>query len=163
MSVQANGKKRLILDLRYVNKFLHKMHVKYEDWKTAISYFAGGAYMFSFDLKSGYHHVEIFEGHQTYVSFSWKHSVFSLVKFCVFTVLPFGLSAAARGTIEIVDRRVVRITNTIVSIIASDFVLSVRRLTSFTGQIISTAPVSGNINRIMTRHCIMSTLRGNVH
>ena len=33
VSVQANGKKRLILDLRYVNKFLRKMHVKYEDWK----------------------------------------------------------------------------------------------------------------------------------
>ena len=29
VSVQANGKKRLILDLRYVNKFLPKMHVKY--------------------------------------------------------------------------------------------------------------------------------------
>ena len=28
VSVQANGKKRLILDLRYVNKFLPKMHVK---------------------------------------------------------------------------------------------------------------------------------------
>ena len=65
---------------------------------------------------------------------------------------------SARGTIEIVDRRVVKITNTIVSIIASDFVLSARRLASFTGQIISTGPVSGNISRIMTRHCIMSTL-----
>ena len=32
VSVQANGKKRLVLDLRYVNKFLGKMHVKYEDW-----------------------------------------------------------------------------------------------------------------------------------
>ena len=37
VSVQANGKKRLVLDLRYVNKFLGKMHVKYEDWKTAMS------------------------------------------------------------------------------------------------------------------------------
>ena len=46
------------------------MHVKYEDWKTAISYFAWGAYMFSFDLKSGYYHVEIFEGYQTYLGFS---------------------------------------------------------------------------------------------
>ena len=27
VSDQANGKKRLILDLRYVNKFLRKMHV----------------------------------------------------------------------------------------------------------------------------------------
>ena len=31
VSVQANGKKRLILDLRYVNKFLRKMQVKFED------------------------------------------------------------------------------------------------------------------------------------
>ena len=53
---------------------------------------------------------------------------------------------------------VVKITNTINSIIASDFVLSARRLASFKGQIISTAPASGNISRIMTRHCIMSTL-----
>ena len=237
VSVQANGKKRLILDLRYVNKFLRKMHVKYEDWKTAMSYFARGEYMFSFDLKSGYHHVEIFEGHQTYLGFSWKHSNSNQVKFYVFTVLPFGLSSAphvftkilkplekhwrhqgicvavflddgwgiekdsqvcsivadavrtdlfkagfvtnedksvwipsqrldwlgitwdsASGTIEIVDRRVAKITSTIDSIIDSDFVLSARRLASFTGQIISRAPVSGNISRIMTRHCIMSTL-----
>ena len=69
VSVQANGKKKLILDLRYVNKFLRKMHVKYEDWKRAMSYFARGAYMCSFELKSGYHHVEIVEGHQTYLGF----------------------------------------------------------------------------------------------
>ena len=37
VSVQANGKKRLVLDLRYVDKFLGKMHVKYKDWKTAMS------------------------------------------------------------------------------------------------------------------------------
>ena len=238
VSVQVNGKKRLILDLRHVNKFLHKMHVKYEDWKTAMSYFARGAYMFSFDLKSGYHDVEIFEGHQTYLGFSWKHSNSNQVKFYVFTVLPFGLLSSAphvftkilkplekhwrfqgicvavflddgwgtekdsqvcevvtnavradfskvgfvtnedqsvwipcqrldwlgitwdsaRGTIDIVDRRVVKIANTINSIIAADFVLSARRLASFTGHIISIAPVTGNISRIMTRHCIMSIL-----
>ena len=45
---------------------------------------------------------------------------------------------SARGTIEIVGRRVVKIMNTIESIIASDFVLSARRLASFMGQIIST-------------------------
>ena len=50
---------------------------------------------------------------------------------------------SARGTIEIVDRRVVKITNSIVSIIASDFVLSARRLASFTGQLISTARSTG--------------------
>ena len=99
VSVQANGKKRLILDLRYVNKFLRKVHVKYEDWKTAMSYFSRGAYMFSFDLKSGYHHVEIFEGHQTYLGFSWKHSSSNQVKFYVFTVLPFGLSRVQKNSL----------------------------------------------------------------
>ena len=39
---------------------------------------------------------------------------------------------SARGTIEIVDRRVAKITSTIESIIDSDFVLSARRLASFT-------------------------------
>ena len=61
---------------------------------------------------------------------------------------------SARGTIEIVDRRVAKITSTIDSIIDSDFVLSARRLASFTGQIISTAPVSGNISRLGTALCL---------
>ncbi len=64
------------MDLRHVNQYFQKKHVKYEDWKVALSYFEMGAYMFSFDLKSGYHHVEIYE--QT--------------KYYKFTVLPFGLS-----------------------------------------------------------------------
>ena len=57
-SVQATVKKRL--DLRYINKCLRKVPVKYEDWKIALSYFMTEAFMFCFDLKSGYHHIEIF-------------------------------------------------------------------------------------------------------
>ena len=62
------------------------------------------------------------------------------------------------GTLKIVDRRITKFTNTIDRIIEADFKLSARELASFTGQIISTAPVVGNIGRIMTRHCVMSTL-----
>ena len=58
--------------------------------------------MLSFDLKSGYHHVEIFEGHQTYLGFSLKHSNSNQVKFYVFTVLPFGLSSAPHVFTKIV-------------------------------------------------------------
>ena len=36
------------------------------------------------------------------------------------------------------------------------YVLSARQLASFTGKIISTGPVVGNVSRIMTRHCSMS-------
>ena len=52
------------------------------------------AFMFSFHLKSGYHHIERFGGHQTYLGFSWKHGSSNFTKFYVFTVLPFGLSSA---------------------------------------------------------------------
>ena len=88
---------RLILDFRYVNKCLRKMRVKYEDWKVALHYFMTEAFMFSFDLKSEYHHIEIFEGHQTYLGFSWKHgssNYYYFTKFYVYTVLPFGSSSA---------------------------------------------------------------------
>ena len=48
---------------------------------------------------------------------------------------------------------------TIDSIVDSGFAISARKLASFTGQILSASPVSGNISRIMTtRHCVLSTL-----
>ena len=65
---------------------------------------------------------------------------------------------SARGTIEIVDRRCATILGTIDSIVYSGFVISARNLASFTAQIISTSPASGNISRILTRHCVLSTL-----
>ena len=93
VSVQANGKKRLILDLRHVNKYLTKRKVKYEDWKIALAYFQKDCYMISFDLKSGYHHVDIHEDHQCFLGFSWKFRN-GVTRYFVFTVLPFGLSSA---------------------------------------------------------------------
>ena len=94
VSVQPNGKKRLILDLRYVNKHLIKQGVKYEDWKIALSYFQKGAFMISFDLKSGYHHIDICPDHQTFLGFAWKFSGDTKFRYFVFTVLPFGLASA---------------------------------------------------------------------
>ena len=94
VSVQPCGKKRLILDLRHVNKSLIKQSVKYEDSKIAMSYFVKDAYMFSFDLKSGYHHIDIAQEHQTFLGFSWRDPGSIKEIFYVFTVLPFGLSSA---------------------------------------------------------------------
>ena len=92
VSVHPNGKKSLILDLRYVNHFIKKLRIKYDDWKIASHMFRKNGYMFSFDLKSGYHHVEIFQPHQTFLGFSWDFQ--GETRFYVFTVLPFGLSVA---------------------------------------------------------------------
>ena len=58
---------------------------------------------------------------------------------------------SALGTIEIVDRRFAKILSTIDSVVDSGFVITARKLASFTGQVISKSPVSGNISRIMTR------------
>ena len=45
-------------------------------------------FLFSFDLKSGYHHVDIAKEHWKYLGFSWGSCYY------VFTVLPFGLASA---------------------------------------------------------------------
>ena len=64
VSTQSSGKRRLILDLRFVNQFILKQKVKFEDYKTALDLFQYGGYACSFDLKSGYHHVDTFPSHQ---------------------------------------------------------------------------------------------------
>ena len=52
------------------------------------------AYIFSFDLKSGYPHIEIASEHQTFLGFSWKFHQAEGFQYFVFSVLPFGLSTA---------------------------------------------------------------------
>ena len=58
VAIQSSRKKRLILDLRYVHQFLWKSKIKFDDWNVALEYFKQGDFMFSFDLKSGYHHIQ---------------------------------------------------------------------------------------------------------
>ena len=82
------------LDLRHVNRSLIKQRIKYEDRKIALPYFAKDTYMFSIDLKSGYHHMEISQDHQTFLGFCWRSPDSSNKVFYVFTVRPFRLSTA---------------------------------------------------------------------
>ena len=48
--------------------------------------------MFSFDLKSGYHHIDIFPDHRKFLRFAWK--IDGVTRYFSFQVLPFGLSSA---------------------------------------------------------------------
>ncbi len=59
VSVNSSGKKRLILDLRHVNQSVWKQKIKFKDWRVFSTYVDKGGFLFSFDLKSGYHHVDI--------------------------------------------------------------------------------------------------------
>ena len=49
-------------------------------------------FLFKFDLKTGYHHLDIFELHQKYLGFAWREG--EVLSYFVFTVLPFGLPTA---------------------------------------------------------------------
>lgn len=93
VTIQKSGKKRLILDLRHVYQFLYKCRFRCEDLFIAKEFLSPGDYMFSFDLKSGYHHVEIFPDHRKHLSFAWTFSS-RRTRFFQFSVLPFGLNSA---------------------------------------------------------------------
>ena len=55
--------------------------------------FLGQVILFSFDLKSGYHRIDIFPEHRKFLTFSWSFADGS-VRYFMFSVLPFGLSSA---------------------------------------------------------------------
>ena len=93
VSINSSSKKRLILDLRYVNTHVYKDRIKFEDWKWFEHYLeVKKVYLFKFDLKNGYHHIDIFEPHEKFLGFPWVFE--GNIKFFVFTVLPFGVTSA---------------------------------------------------------------------
>lgn len=71
-----------------LNNYVLKRTIKFEDWDNAVDFFKIDCYLYKFDLKSGYHHIDIFRQQLTYFSFSWNN------KFYCFSVLPFGLTSA---------------------------------------------------------------------
>ena len=94
VSVQANGEKRLILDLRHINFHVYKQNFKCENLNTIKKTFAKGIFVFSFDLKSGYYHIDIFPDHRKYLAFSWEF-VPGHTRFLQFIVSPFELSSTS--------------------------------------------------------------------
>ena len=90
LTVASNksDKLRLVLDCRHINPCLRQVKFQYEDVSVATQMIKQGYVGFSFDLKSAYHHVPIFEEHRKLLGFSWNSKLYT------FNVLPFGLSTA---------------------------------------------------------------------
>jgi hypothetical protein len=59
VATHKSGKKRFILDMSILNLSIKKENVKFEDWKISVQYFERDTFMFKFDLKSGYFHLDI--------------------------------------------------------------------------------------------------------
>ena len=64
------GKQRLVINVRYLNQYLRRDAFKYEDLRTLLSILRPKDFLFKFNLKSGYHHVEVFQHHWSYLGFA---------------------------------------------------------------------------------------------
>jgi len=82
------SKLRLILDLRHVNDSLTHVKFKYEGIPRLPELLMKGDWMFSVDLKSGYHHIDVDPAYWTFLGFEWQGQCYA------FRSLPFGLAEA---------------------------------------------------------------------
>ena len=92
LTVVEGKKLRLVLDLREVSKYLVKPKFRYEHLRSLSEVFEQGFWFFTWDLKLGYHHVDIFHTHQQFLGFAWDFE--GVTRYFTFAVLPFGLSNA---------------------------------------------------------------------
>ena len=92
LSVAEGKKLRLVLDLRHVNPHLHCPKFKYDDLACLSETFEQNFWFFTWDLKSGYHHVLIRHEHRCFLGFSW--TINDVLRFFICNVLPFGLCSA---------------------------------------------------------------------
>ena len=90
---KPEGKKlRLVLDQRNINKHLLKQAFRYEDLRSLSQLFDEEFWFFTWDLKSGYHHVDIYAPHRKFLGFLWNLN--GKLRYFIFCVLPFALSSA---------------------------------------------------------------------
>ena len=88
LSVAVHPRLRLILDCSFLNRHITVPSFKMED-KTARSLFDTNGYLFSFDLKDGYHHILIHPEFRDYLGF--KFQLNGQTVYARYVVAPFGL------------------------------------------------------------------------
>lgn len=82
---KKNGKKRLIIDMRFINGYIQAPKFQYEDLRVVLSYLEPGDWMTTMDLVDGFHHVMVNPDSQQLLGFQWEEN------FYMFRVLPFGM------------------------------------------------------------------------
>ena len=92
VAYNKKGKPRLVLDCRHVNQYLHTFKFKYEDIKIAEEMFEKGSFLFTYDLKSAYHSIDINLKHRSLLGFAVHDG--GKTKWYVFNSLPFGIASA---------------------------------------------------------------------
>ena len=92
VAYNKKGKPRLVLDCRHINEYLHLFKVKFEDIKVAECMFDNRSFLYTFDLKGAYHHIDIYQAHRTFLGFSCKYN--DKTRYFIFNSLPFGIKTA---------------------------------------------------------------------
>ena len=93
LTVAKKGKLRLVLDLRFINPHIELKKFRYENLKMVAELFDEDDYFITFDLTSGYHHIDIHPDYHAYLGFHWEFKS-GKIRYFQFTVLPFGLCSA---------------------------------------------------------------------
>ena len=94
VSVDPDGKRRLIHDESPLNKFVSKKKFKMDGWEVIFDYSADAQAGIKFDMKKYYHQMEIAQEEQTYFGFTFvMEDGDEPVIFC-FTVMTFGYTRA---------------------------------------------------------------------
>lgn len=116
---KANGKHRLVINLKSLNNFVIKDHFKMEDWRTVVRLLDRGMFMAKLDLTDAYHLVNVSEMSRKYLRFKWEEKLYE------YTCLCFGLTSAPRVFTKIMKEVVkkLRSENFLSVIYLDDFLL----------------------------------------
>lgn len=98
VAVQASGKRRLCWNGRPINKYLPEKHFKMEHAEKAARMMRAGDWMFTLDMKSGYHQAPCKPSFMKFLCFRWQGRVYQ------WQVMPFGLSTAPRAYSKLTRR-----------------------------------------------------------
>ena len=74
----------------YVNRFIHTQSFKMDTLQVAAPYFPANGYSFTYDIRRGFHHLDVALPFRTYLGFSFQ--IKGVTFYARFTVCPFGLA-----------------------------------------------------------------------
>ena len=102
---KKDGGHRPVINLKNLNSFVDFQHLKMEGIHMLRDLLKKGDFMVKLDLKDAYFTVPVWIGHQKYLRFLWKETLWE------FACLPFGLASAPRTFTKIMKPVVATLRN----------------------------------------------------
>ena len=102
---KKDGGHRPVINLKNLNSFVNFQHFKMEGIHMLRDLLKKGDFMVKLDLKDAYFTVPVWKGHQKFLRFIWKETLWE------FACLPFGLASAPRTFTKIMKPVVATLRN----------------------------------------------------